>query len=90
MGFGSYCHVTKKIWAKIGIIGQIFLSQNWAKIIFITQSGYCEQTLFYEKFSFIIEKNLSVQLFHFRKGGFAIFLIGATESDFFRLLGETK
>ena len=53
------------------------------------QSGYGEQTLFYKKFSFINEKISFVQWFHFWKQGFVIFLSGATETDFFRLVGET-
>ena len=47
------------------------------------QNGYEEQTLFYKFFSFIIEKILFVQWFHFEKQGFMIFLNGATETDFF-------
>ena len=50
---------------------------------FIKQSGYAEQTLFNKISSFIIEKILSVQRFHFRKQSFVIFLTGATEMDFF-------
>ena len=41
------------------------------------QSGYGEQTLFYKKFSFIIEKISSIQWFHLQKQGFVIFLTGA-------------
>ena len=62
-------------------IGRIFF--------YIKQSGYGEQTLFYKICSFIIEKFLSVQWFHFQKWGFVIFLKWATEMDFFRLVGET-
>ena len=49
------------------------------------QSGYGEQTLFYKFFSFIIEKILFVQWFHFRKTGFVIFLTRATKTDFFEI-----
>ena len=62
----------KTFWTKIG-----------RNFFFIMQSGYGEQTLFYKFFSFIIEKNLFVQWFHFQKRGFVIFLNGATETDFF-------
>ena len=47
------------------------------------QSGYGEQTLFYIFFSFIIEKKMFVNWFHFQNQGFVIFLNGATETDFF-------
>ena len=47
------------------------------------QRGYGEQTLFYKFFSFIIEKILFVQWFHFQKRGFMIFLNGTMETDFF-------
>ena len=57
--FGQFW--TKKFWAKIGKIGQNYLSRNWPKKKFIKQSGYGEQTLLYKKFSFIIEKILSVK-----------------------------
>ena len=53
------------------------------------QSGYEEQTLFCKMFSFTVEKISSVQWFDFWKQGFVILLVGATESDFFRLVGET-
>ena len=64
----------------------------WSKtgrIFFIKQSGYVEKSLFYIFFSFIIEQISSVQGFHFRQQGFVIFLTGATETDFFILVGET-
>jgi len=50
-----------QFWAKIGKIGQKFVGQKLAKNVFIMQSGYWEQTLFYKIFSFIIEKILYVQ-----------------------------
>ena len=65
------------------ILAHNLLVQNCPKFFFVMQSGYGEQTLYNKFFSFIIEKNLFVQWFHFRKQGFVIFLTGATKSDFF-------
>ena len=51
----------RQFWAKIGQIGQNILVQNWPNFFFIMQSGYAELTLFYKKFSFIIETISSVK-----------------------------
>ena len=81
--------IIKKIfgqfWVKMffPILAQNCLVQKWPKEILIMQSGHGERTLFYKISSFIIEKMLFVQWFHFRTWRFMIFLSGATETDFF-------
>ena len=79
----------KNFGLKLEKSAKIFCLKIGRKKNFIMQSGYGEQTLFNKIFSFIIEKILYLQWFHFQKRGFVIFLTGATETDFFRLVGET-
>ena len=71
----------KSFGLKLEKSAKIFVSKL-AEKFFIGQSGYGEQTLFYKKFSFIIEKILSVQWFPFRKQGFVIFPTGAVKKIF--------
>ena len=73
----------KNFGLKLEKSAKIFWSKIGRNKNFIMQSGYGEQTLFYKFFSFIIEKILFVQWFHFRKWHFVIFLSGAMETDFF-------
>ena len=51
--------------------------------IVLSKMGMGKKLYFKFFFSFIIEKNLLVQWFPFRKWRFMIFLSGATEMDFF-------
>ena len=53
------------------------------------QSGYGEQTLSNKKNFIYYWKNFRPFSDFFQKRGFVIFLTGATETDFFRLVGET-